>query len=277
MHMKTRTLLLALCLLSIVALAGCESAEERANAQATEIAAQIFATQTAEAPTITPTPTPSPTPTDTATPTATPTPTFTPTPTPTDTPSPTPSPTETPTETPTSPPPTSRAVLTLEDLPPGFEEVPATMLGDLGAQLGEQGLPVEAVYAFLNLETIEVVMGFTIAVPERMDQAGFDVMAANPEILASFIGMGMGSEGEPEFEPLAGLDGVGDSAVGVTMPVADQGMEADMVLFRRGELGFMLFVLYAEDSEPLVPVIDLAEVLDVRAQDSAGPLPNPRQ
>jgi hypothetical protein len=276
--MKTRTLLLALCLLSIVALAGCESAEERANAQATEIAAQIFATQTAEAPTITPTHTPSPTPTDTATPTATPTPTFTPTPTPTDTPSPTPSPTETPTETPTPtpPPPTSGAVLTLEDMPPGFEEMPATMLGDLGAQLGEQGLAVEAVYAFLNLETVEVVMGFTIAIPERADQVGFDVMAANPELLAGFLGMGMGAEGEPQFEPLAGLEGVGDTAVGVTMPVADQGMEADMVLFRRGELGFMLFVLYAEDSEPLASVIELAQVLDGRAQESAGPLPNPR-
>jgi hypothetical protein len=272
--MKIRTSFLALCLLSIAALTGCESAEERANAQATEIAAEIFATQTAEAPTITPTPTPSPTPTDTATPTPTLTPTFTPTSTPTATPSPTPPPTDTP--TPAPPPPTSGVVLTLEDLPPGFTEMPETMMGDLGAQLGGQGLQVEGVYAFLNLEAVEVVMGFTVAVPGTLDQAGFDVLAANPELLAGFVGVGMGAEGEPEFEPLTGLEGIGDTAVGVTMPVEDQGMRADMVLFRRGELGFMLFVLYPEDSESLVSVIELAQVLDERAQASAGLLPPPR-
>jgi branched-chain amino acid transport system substrate-binding protein len=258
--MKTRMSFLALVLLSIAALTGCESAEERANAQATEIAAEVFATQTAQAPTITPTPTPSPTPTDTAIPTPTPTPTFTPT----ATPSSTPAPTETP--TPLPPPPTSGVVLTLEDLPPGFEEMPETMLGNIGELLGGQDLQVEGVYAFLNLEALEVVMGFTVAVPERLDQAGFDVLAGNPELLATFVGAGMGGAEEPEFEELTGLDGIGDTAVGVTMLVEGQGMLADMVLFRTGELGFMLFVMYAEDSEPQVSVIELAQVLDDRAQ-----------
>ncbi len=95
--MKRNALLALLCLAMALSLLACTSAEEKRNAQATEIAAGIFATQTAQAPTITPTFTPSPTPT--FTPTPTPTPTFTPTPTPTPTFTPTPEPTAQPIST----------------------------------------------------------------------------------------------------------------------------------------------------------------------------------
>ncbi len=217
--------------------------------------------------TFTSTPTLTATPTDT--PTATPTPTATEKPidTPAHTPTPTPSPTG-PLSVPTPSPDLSRAVLTEEDFPSGFSEMSPEEMGISPEDLSQENFTIESMFVFFSEQQLEFVMGFTALVPSEAEQAGFDIILNQPDILLALFISGMGTVDILEQEELTGLDDIGDSAAGVTVVANMQGipMRIDLVVFRRDIVGAFAFVMYLEGSDPEVLIGDVGRKLDARIQ-----------
>lgn len=210
---------------------------EELTAQATQIAGQIFETQTAEAPTITPTPEPSQTPTQTYTPS--------------------PSPTTTPT-----PKPDLWGLITLDDLPPDFEEMPPSEFGMSEEDLGGQADLPESFFAFHEPVRFETIVGFTVLLPTRVEQTQFDNLQ---EIYIDMMLTLMGVE-ESEWEELPGLDDIGDKSVGVTATAKLEGIPVrwDIVVFRRDTVGASVFIMYIDGDIPSVSLGDLARLIDDR-------------
>ena len=222
---KKPSLILTLLLMAVL-VSACGPSQAELDAQATKVAAAIFATQTAEAPTATPTPTPTPSPTST----------------PTDTPAPSPTPL----------PDLSGAVLMLDDLPPGFAAMPLEQLGLTPKDLSGEGFEAESVFAFLEPSTFQLIMGFTLLVPDTIQQAGFDLALRNPEFLLNqFIG-GMGATDVVEQQALPDLDDIGDASTGLAVVADLEGisMRIDMVVFRTGPVGAMVMLMYPDGIDP---------------------------
>jgi hypothetical protein len=254
MNTQKTVMLVSLLISALLSACGLSPAEQAGTA--TQAAADNNATLTAQAPTGTATFTPSPT--ASATPTLTPTSTPTPTPTITNTPEP----------TLTTKQIVSSMALTLDDLSPGFEVLPA-----------EQILPMEQAYGegasgfgFQDPRSSQVVMGVLMPVIARVDQKQFDSLM--PQMLQS-AAVGVGADSNAE--PLSVLDEVGEAREG-TSAVAKIGslsLRYDIVVFRRGEVGALIFLVYPDGDEPAMTVADLSRVLDERIQSSleANPLP----
>lgn len=229
-------------LLMAMVVAACGPSQADLDAQATKVAAAIFATPTAQAPTATSTPMP----TDTPTPS--------PTPTPTDTPPPSPAPL----------PDLSDAVLTLDDLPPGFAVMPPEQLGLTPEDLSGEGFEAESVFTFLEPSTFQLIMGFTILVPDTIQQAGFDLALRNPEFLLNQFAGGMGATAVIEQQALPDLDDIGDASTGLTVVADLEGisMRIDMVVFRTGLAGAMVMLMYPDGVDPDISIGETAHRLE---------------
>jgi hypothetical protein len=225
-------------------------------------------------PTITPTPTNTSTPTQTPTPT----PTSTPTPTPTLTPTPTPTstPTSTPTVTPTPAPDYSKAVLTLDDLPPGYEVIPSSDFDTESLEAESGGAyKYETVFMFVEPENFDILMGVTMLITSTFEQSSFDRMMANPELLLAMFGMDFAGSEITGKQPLPGFDNIGDSSTGMTMVVDMQGtpLRMDIAVFRQGEVVGMLFLMYENGTTPSVSLAELSQILDQRIIEAQESVP----
>jgi hypothetical protein len=169
-------------ILGQVLLSACGPSPAEEAATTTAIAAEVYATQTAGAPTATRTP--MGTPTFTATPTNTLTP----------------KPTRTPTSTPTPTSEKSWTSLWLEDLPPGFMEIPADDFADaIGDEAGGDSFTFDDAFMFVDIEHFNILVGFTISVPTTMDQVGFDLLVNQPDIMADLFISGVQEGGGSEI------------------------------------------------------------------------------
>ncbi len=238
--MKTKLYLFVLFSLLALSLAACGPSPEQVNATATQVAANIFGTQTAQAPTATSTNTPTPT----ATSTPTPTPTSTPTSTPTVTPTPTPDILE-------------ATSLTIDDLPPGFEDMPSSQLKDMQKQLPEGATG----FGFMDQENFTMILGFIIPVETSADQSSFD--AAMPQftkLYATVVGA------DQNTKDLTGIDSIGESRAGITAvgPLYSISMRWDIITFRRRSEVVMLIVGYDDTKKPDISIQDLAQLMDER-------------
>ena len=240
---KKPALMLGLFLMAGLATA-CGPSQAELDAQATKVAAAIFATQTAQAPTATPTPTPSPTPT------------------PTDTPPPSPTPL----------PDLSDAVLTLDDLPPDFADMPLEQLGLTPEDLSGEGFEAESVFAFLEPSTFQLIMGFTLLVPDTIQQAGFDLALRNPEFLLNLFVGGMGATEVVEQQELPDLNNIGAASTGLTVVADLEGisMRIDMVVFRTGLAGAMVMLVYPDGVDPDISIGELARRLEERLAEAVS-------
>jgi hypothetical protein len=182
-------------------------------------------------------------------------------------------PTITPTITPTSQPDLSGAVLTLDDLPPGFIAIPLDELGVSIDDLGGDGFEFESVFVFMDAANFEFVMGFTTLLLTGLNQAGFDVALSHPEFIIEALAPGMGATGISEQEELANLDDIGDASAGLTMKVNMEGipMRVDMAVFRRDVAGAAVLIFYIEGDVPVVAVGDAARKLDARIVEILQP------
>jgi len=187
-----------------------------------------------------------------------------PTPTPTPLP-PTPTPTPLP-PIPTPPSDLSDVVLTLEDLPLGFEAVSPAEFGFTKEDLSQDDFTVESLFVFLEAEHFELVMGFTALVPTKLEQAGFDVVLRQPEFLLESLTEGMGATDILEQKELSDLDDIGDAAGGLTVVVDMEGipMRMDLVVFRRDIVGAFVLVMYMDGDIPVVTIDDVAGKFDDR-------------
>lgn len=215
--------------------------------------------------------TPTPTLTNTSTSTSTPLPTDTPTLTLTSTPSLTPSstptaiPTDTPTVTSTSRPDFSAVVLTVDDLPSGFEAISLDELGFTPEDLSDEEFTVESSFAFLEAERFEIIMGFAISLQTRLDQAAFDLGLSQPDFMTEAFLEGMGAVEVLEQMELP-LSAVGDASAGSTLVVDMEGlpMRIDIGIFRRDKLGAFAIVMYLDGDDPVVTIEEVAGIFDDR-------------
>ncbi len=158
------------------------------------------------------------------------------------------------------------AVLTLGDLPSGFEAIALDEFGLSKEDLSVEGFTVEEIFAFMGAEPFEMIMGFTTLLPTDLEQSGFDLALGQPEFLMdSFVG-GMGATDVQGQRELTHLSGIGDASVGFTM-VADMGgipMRMDMVVFRRDVAGAFIFVFYIDGTVPAPTIDEVSNKMDDR-------------
>lgn len=179
-------------------------------------------------------------------------------------------------------PASPQVALTLEDLPPGFTELPpelattvASRLDVLKQQLGQGNMKLENFFAFVNPQNFQIVLGFTGKLPTQPEQAGFDSslqQIQKPEVqqrMLSQLQEKLKSFKEvkvTEYKALPGLDNLANASTGMTMGLEMQGqpLQMDLAAFRRNGVGAFTAVMYAKGEQPALAVGDVARKLDGR-------------
>ncbi|MBD2015510.1 hypothetical protein H6F96_16250 [Microcoleus sp. FACHB-53] len=186
------------------------------------------------------------------------------------------------------------ATLTLEDLPPGFTELPpelATMLASrlemLKQELGQGNMKPENFFAFVNPKNFQIVLGFTGKLPNQSEQTSFDASldkVKQPDVqqqTLSVLQEKLKSFGEikvTEYRPIPDLNNLANASTGMTLGIEMQGqpLRLDLAAFRRNATGALTGIMYATGEQPLVGVGDLARKLDQRIEQfSANTTPAP--
>jgi len=193
--------------------------------------------------------------------------------TPTNTPTVTPTPLITPTVTPLGRLDLSEAVLSLEDLPSGFQAISLAEFGLTKEDLSGEGFIVESVFSFMGTEPFELVVGFTTLLPTHLEQAGFDVALDQPEFMMESFISGLGATDILEQKELADLNDIGDASAGMTVLADMQGipMRMDMAIFRRDSVGAFVLVMYLDSDVPALTVDEASNLLDDRIVEMLTP------
>ena len=194
---------------------------------------------------------------------------------------PTPTPASLPTRTPGPPTSTpgaasaqdlSGAVLTLDDLPDGFETIDPEEYGFSSEDLSEYGIEVDSSFAFLKEAPFEVVAGFTSKLARAgFKRALFSVMLNQPELVLALLASRGGEEGESKPTELDIGDDIGNARTGVTGTfTVPEGtlMRIDLVIFQRDTAGAVVSVVYEDGSVPAVKADVAARTLDERIVES---------
>jgi len=227
---------------ALAALSACQSEADRIASE-TQIAANIYGTQTAQAPTYTPTPTITPTPSPTPTETATPTPTHTPTPM------------------------YSAVTLTLDDLPPGYENFSEEELDEFFSEFNEFDL--HGKFGFANNREYIFLLGFSAQIPNVTDQMGFDLaMGVVGEMFADLFAAGYGYEGDVDVEEIFGEElGEVSSHYLISMSESGINLTLELIGFRYDEVGILIMGVSAGDGFGEISLSELAEILLQRLLD----------
>lgn len=164
----------------------------------------------------------------------------------------------------------SSAVLTLDDLPAGFEEFSAEELGVSLDDFGDEALQPEEVFIFLNAQNFQMVFGFNFLLTSRLDRAAFDVGISQPEITLPALVSGMGSENVQGEKILEGFEDVGEARIGMTMIANLEGVpvQVDILMFRQDVVGAMVMSMVLEGQAPNITLHDLGLKLDQRIQQT---------
>jgi hypothetical protein len=194
------------------------------------------------------------------------------TPTPTATMTLTPSPTITPSPTSTPLPDLSGAVLTLSDLPAGFEVYPAEKLGLTADKLGNSAMPVGAIFSFMESQKGEIIFGFDYLLTSDAGKAAFGVLIDNPDTMSQFFTSSYNPSDILSQKTLTGLDTIGEKASGKTIVINSQGthLRTDVILFQRDIAGAILVVMYLDGATPPIASKNVAEIWDAKIQQSLG-------
>lgn len=179
-------------------------------------------------------------------------------------------PTQVPTETPPPTPDISSAVLTLDDLPPGFEEYNLEEMGMSVDDFSDENFQPEEVFIFINTQDFQMVFGFNFLLTERFDRAAFDLGMSKPEMTLPALVNGMGSENVQDEKILEGLEDVGEVQIGMSMIANMEGVpvQVDVLMFRRDIVGAMVMSMVLEEDAPNITLHDLGRKLDQHIQES---------
>lgn len=178
-------------------------------------------------------------------------------------------------------PATSANTLTLQDLPPGFQELPAQIKPLITAQLdtikqvlGQQNLHLDNYFAFVNPQSLEVVLGFSTILPNQpLTLLRFDAalqQLQQPNTIKKFqeqlqaVQPGINIVG---YEALPNLNNIANASRGITLVVEMPNippLRMEMVGFRRNKVGSITAVVYLDGKKPMLPVKDVATKLDDR-------------
>lgn len=185
-------------------------------------------------------------------------------------------------------PKVSTGTLTLQDLPPGFYEVPpqvkqqlASWLKPFNQLLAKRNLPLNNFFAFGNLEKFEVVFGFTTILPNQpLALATFDnalqqlqQTAARQQLISEIRDRLQAAQiiELVEYSTLPELNNLANASTGLTLAAKLRGqpIRIEIASFRRNTVGALTAVLYLDGAKPLAPVKDIATKLDNRILQSS--------
>lgn len=184
----------------------------------------------------------------------------------------------------------SPVTLTLQDLPPGFQELPADLRPKIAAQLdiikrasGQQNLSLDNYFAFVNPQQLEVVLGFSSLLPNQpLALLRFDarlqqlqqpklrqqlVSRLQEALKASQIGINV-----VEQAALPDLNNLANTSAGMTFALQMQSLpllRSDIAAFRRNQFGLLTAVVYLDGSKPAISLKDVATKLDDRILQSS--------
>lgn len=160
----------------------------------------------------------------------------------------------------------SQLVLTAPDLPKSFQAMPPADLEQLRRDLSQEDFQVASVFAFMDPNNFDLVMGITTQIQSAAEQQDFDRTLNQPEVLQAMLTEGLGETEIKGRQPLTNLNNIGNSAGGVSLDVNIQGVPArlDIIAFRRDVVGAFVFVMYLSEENPLVPATEVAQKLDAR-------------
>ena len=175
------------------------------------------------------------------------------------------------------------ATLTVQDLPPGFKEIPPEIKQQINARLepfkqvlARENLPVDNFFAFVNQTNFQVVFGFTGTLSNQPQQVKFDTAVQKfqqPEVLKQeMTRLQQKLQSFPavklvDYKTLPDLNNkVANTSTGLTLQFdfQRQPVRVDVAGFRRNKTGAFTAVLYPTKVVPLVAVKDVATKLDSR-------------
>ena len=138
----------------------------------------------------------------------------------------------------------SSLVLTLQDLPPGFTEMPSDYVASLRNKLSQgPDFKAASVFAYQKIDSklleLQLLIGFTFQLSDPTLQAAFD-QGIGEGIFAKAFTQGLNDDKELQFTPPATLtleDKIGEVSAGWRSQgkVENIPMNVDLALFRRGK------------------------------------------
>ncbi|OKH38947.1 hypothetical protein NIES2119_07335 [[Phormidium ambiguum] IAM M-71] len=192
----------------------------------------------------------------------------------------------------------SNAVLTAQDLPPEFQEIPPEIakevqskFEDLSNQLAKAGMKPEKFFAFFNQKTLQIVVGFTGLIPNQSDQANFDAtlkQMQQPEYQKQMMdnikeSLNKSDEGIKilEYGMIPSVNNIAETSTGMNLAIDLKGQVfyVDLATFRRSNVGAFTAILSPKDdkqptSTSLSLLDDVARKLDNRiVQTATGTIP----
>jgi hypothetical protein len=176
----------------------------------------------------------------------------------------------------------SNLVVTLQDLPAGFTEMPPATIQKL--VMGLQSLKPASVFAYKKSDDqqYQLIIGFTKDLTNLIDRTQFDAeMGAN--IWAENFSKGLNSSAgkEVQFTALTALtleEKIGDVSRGWTNKAKIRGvsMNVELAVFRREKIGNYLIMMYLDGHKPAVTISEVARKLDKRIMELKPDLTQPQ-
>jgi hypothetical protein len=183
---------------------------------------------------------------------------------------------------PTAPADLSGLVLTLQDLPAGFTEIPPATIQKLVS--GFQSFKPASVFAYNKSDDqhFQVIIGFTKDLTNLIDRTQFEA-EMREDIFAQEFSKGLNSSGKKEvqFTNLTALtleENIGEVSRGWTNQGKIQGvtMNVEIAVFRRGKIGSYLIIMYLDGSKPPITISEAARKLDKHIMELKPDLTQPQ-
>lgn len=168
-------------------------------------------------------------------------------------------------------------VLTLNDLPLGFEQIsPAEFELAKGTEF--EGFTIDDSFVFASTEPFEFVYGFVTFIPARSEQIAFDVGISREEFLLDAFAAGFNEPGLTiTDQKLTMLNEFGEASAGLQVLTDVEGLpfRSDIVILRRGAVAAFLYAMYLEGETPVVAIEEVASIVDAIIIDALEPTKAP--
>lgn len=186
----------------------------------------------------------------------------------------------------------ANTTLSLQDLPPGFKELPPQIAAEVSSkfeglrqQLIEAGMKPNKFFAYVHPQSLQIVFGFTGTIENQPDRANFDAIIKQiqepeyqQELIAQYREALKSRQGIEilEYGIIPELNNVAEASTGMTVSVSMQGqpLRLDVAAFRRSSVGAFTGIMYPKDRVPTAQLGAIARLLDNRIlQASSGVSP----
>ncbi|MEG4317322.1 MULTISPECIES: hypothetical protein [unclassified Microcoleus] len=175
----------------------------------------------------------------------------------------------------------SGLVLTLQDLPAGFTKVPLDPLKNKDSFLPD--FKPASVFGYLKNDDqpFQIVVGFTTQLSNQSDRAKFDAAISEGSFAQVFYQYCKNSNKEAQFTNLTALtleDKIGELSGGWRTQERMPGETAnfEFAVFRRGQIGSFMIIMYFDGSKPPVTISSVARQLDRRIMELKPDLTQPQ-